>query len=147
MLLLQHKVTGYFIGYLTGYNEAYTLMRDVKVGTGCLQRKEGEARMRRLSLAMLVFTVLAGLLTGCQGKKPVPGDIAGYDEGEQYLSIWVHSIEDTDEGKCYRDRKNLIRSIMVFILRILNLSQEMTVAAVTLIRLMRPLCLGICRMS
>jgi len=26
VLLLQHKVTGYFIGYLTGYNEAYTLM-------------------------------------------------------------------------------------------------------------------------
>lgn len=26
-----------------------------------------------------------------------------YDEGEEYLSIWVHSIEDTDEGKCYRE--------------------------------------------
>lgn len=58
--------------------------------------------MRRLPFAMLVSMLLAGLLTGCQGKKPDPGDIAGYDEGEQYLSIWVHSIEDTDEGRCYR---------------------------------------------
>lgn len=31
-----------------------------------------------------------------------PGDIAGYDDREQYLSIWVHSIEDTEEGQCYR---------------------------------------------
>ena len=59
--------------------------------------------MRRLPLAMLVFVLLVGSLTGCQGKKPDPGDVAGYDEGEQYLSIWVHSIEDTDEGKCYRE--------------------------------------------
>lgn len=59
--------------------------------------------MRRLPLAMLVSVLLVGSLTGCQGKKPDPGDVAGYDEGEQYLSIWVHSIEDTDEGKCYRE--------------------------------------------
>ena len=59
--------------------------------------------MRRLPLAILVTGLLAGLLTGCQGKKPDPGEIAGYDAGEQYLSIWVHSIEDTDEGKCYRE--------------------------------------------
>ncbi len=57
--------------------------------------------MRRLPLAMLVFMLAAGSLTGCGGKKPDPGDIAGYDE--QYLSIWVHSIEDTDEGACYRE--------------------------------------------
>ncbi len=59
--------------------------------------------MRRLALAMLVSMLLIGSLTGCQGKKPDPGDIAGYEEGEQYLSIWVHSIEDTDEGRCYRE--------------------------------------------
>lgn len=59
--------------------------------------------MRRLPLVMLVSMLLLGLLTGCQGKVPAPGDIAGYDEGEQYLSIWVHSIEDTDEGQCYRE--------------------------------------------
>ncbi len=59
--------------------------------------------MRRLPLAMLAAALLVGSLTGCQGKKPSPGDIAGYDEGERYLSIWVHSIEDTDEGRCYRE--------------------------------------------
>ena len=40
-------------------------------------------------------------LTGCS-KTPSPGEIAGYDNGEQYLSIWVHSIEDTPEGQAYR---------------------------------------------
>ena len=28
--------------------------------------------------------------------------VKGYDKGEEYLSIWVHSIEDTEEGQCYR---------------------------------------------
>lgn len=51
---------------------------------------------------MLTLVLLVGSLTGCQSKKPQPGDMSGYDEGEQYLSIWVHSIEDTDEGRCYR---------------------------------------------
>jgi len=44
-----------------------------------------------------------GLLAGCKSGDPKPGDIAGYDEGEKYLSIWVHSIEDTDEGQCYKE--------------------------------------------
>jgi len=48
--------------------------------------------------------VLAALfLSGCQKSTPLPGSITGYDDGEQYLSIWVHSIEDTDEGRCYRE--------------------------------------------
>ena len=39
-------------------------------------------------------------LTGCgQKSDPNPGSKKGYDEGEQYVSIWVHSIEDTDEGR------------------------------------------------
>lgn len=42
-------------------------------------------------------------LTGCGNKEPEPGEISGYDKGEEYLSIWVHSIEDTDEGKCYKE--------------------------------------------
>lgn len=58
--------------------------------------------MRRLLAVMLISVLIVSSLTGCQGKKPEPGDIAGYDEGEEYLSIWVHSIEDTDEGRCYR---------------------------------------------
>lgn len=60
--------------------------------------------MRRLLAVMLISVLIVSSLTGCQGKKPEPGDIAGYDEGEEYLSIWVHSIEDTDEGRCYVGR-------------------------------------------
>lgn len=59
--------------------------------------------MRRLLAVMLASILIVASLTGCQGKKPNPGDVTGYDEGEQYLSIWVHSIEDTDEGRCYRE--------------------------------------------
>lgn len=59
--------------------------------------------MRRLLAVTLAFILITGSLTGCQGKDPKPGDLAGYDKGEQYLSIWVHSIEDTDEGRCYRE--------------------------------------------
>ncbi len=59
--------------------------------------------MRRLWGFILISVLLVQTLTGCQGSKPSPDDIAGYDEGEQYLSIWVHSIEDTDEGRCYRE--------------------------------------------
>lgn len=59
--------------------------------------------MKKLLMTVLLPVILAVLLPGCQSKQPEPGDIAGYDEGEQYLSIWVHSIEDTDEGRCYRE--------------------------------------------
>lgn len=59
--------------------------------------------MKKLLMTVLLPVILAFLLPGCQSKQPEPGDIAGYDEGEQYLSIWVHSIEDTDEGRCYRE--------------------------------------------
>ena len=41
--------------------------------------------------------------TGCQKSEPSPGDKEGYDSGEEYLSIWVHTIEDTDEGRCYKE--------------------------------------------
>lgn len=51
----------------------------------------------------LAFALLSVCLTGCQSSEPKPGEIAGYDEGEQYLSLWVHSIEDTDEGRAYRE--------------------------------------------
>ena len=54
--------------------------------------------MRRRLLYLTVTLFAAACLAGCQQKDPEPGDIAGYDEGEEYLSIWVHSIEDTEEG-------------------------------------------------
>lgn len=53
------------------------------------------------TLTALVLAVL--FLAGCQSSVPKPEDVEGYDEGEQYLSLWVHSIEDTDEGRAYRE--------------------------------------------
>lgn len=53
---------------------------------------------RKASLALLIV----GCLTGCGKKIPQAGSIAGYDSGEEYLSIWVHTIEDTDEGEAYK---------------------------------------------
>ena len=41
-------------------------------------------------------------LTGCS-KTVKPGDVQGYDEGEQYISMWVHTIEDTPEGEAYKE--------------------------------------------
>ena len=58
--------------------------------------------MRRRLLYLTVTLFAAACLSGCQQKDPEPGDIAGYDEGEEYLSIWVHSIEDTEEGQAYK---------------------------------------------
>lgn len=51
---------------------------------------------------LAAFFLAAALLAGCGQKQPEPGEAPGYDEGEQYLSIWVHSIEETEEGQCYK---------------------------------------------
>ena len=59
--------------------------------------------MKKRVLAFLTVTLVALCMAGCQKSIPKPGSISGYDEGEQYLSIWVHSIEDTEEGQCYRE--------------------------------------------
>ncbi len=67
--------------------------------------------MKKRIMAVLAVSILAMNLTGCQKSVPKPGSIAGYDEGEQYLSIWVHSIEDTDEGRCYRESVNEFNNI------------------------------------
>ena len=42
-------------------------------------------------------------LSGCQQKDPEPGDVAGYDPGEEYLSIWSTPLRDTEEGQAYRE--------------------------------------------
>ncbi len=49
------------------------------------------------------FLCVSVLLSGCGQNQPEPGEIPGYDEGEEYLSIWVHSIEETEEGQCYKE--------------------------------------------
>ena len=59
--------------------------------------------MKKPLACLMGAAFLAVCLTGCQKKDPLPGDVAGYDEGEAYLSIWVHSIEDTEEGQAYRE--------------------------------------------
>lgn len=59
--------------------------------------------MRKMKYLLLVGLLIVGSLTGCQKKEVHPGDVKGYDEGEEYLSIWVHSIEDTPEGQVYRE--------------------------------------------
>ena len=64
---------------------------------------ERRREMKRRMMVILAAGLLAAGMTGCQKSTPKPGSISGYDEGEQYLSIWVHSIEDTDEGRCYRE--------------------------------------------
>ncbi|MCI8731603.1 MAG: sugar ABC transporter substrate-binding protein [Lachnospiraceae bacterium] len=58
--------------------------------------------MKRRLMCLAGILLAAGCLTGCQKKQISPGDIAGYDQGESYLSIWVHSIEDTEEGQAYK---------------------------------------------
>ncbi len=57
--------------------------------------------MKKLLYLAATLAVGTLLLCGC-GKNVKPRDVQGYDEGEQYLSIWVHSIEDTPEGQSYR---------------------------------------------
>ena len=59
--------------------------------------------MKKRLLCLIGIVFAAACFTGCQQKDPEPGDIAGYDEGEEYLSIWVHSIEDTEEGQAYKE--------------------------------------------
>lgn len=59
--------------------------------------------MKKRLLCLAGALLAAGCLTGCQKKQVRPGEVAGYDEGEGYLSIWVHSIEDTEEGQAYRE--------------------------------------------
>jgi len=59
--------------------------------------------MKKKLLCAVSVLLAVGCLTGCQKKEVKPGDVAGYDQGEEYLSIWVHSIEDTEEGQVYRE--------------------------------------------
>lgn len=59
-------------------------------------------RWRYLAGTCLALGCLAGSLTGCQRRAVRPGDVPGFDQGETYLSIWVHSIEETEEGQVYR---------------------------------------------
>ena len=41
--------------------------------------------MRKRLLILAGVLLATGCLAGCQQKDPKPGEIAGYDEGEEYL--------------------------------------------------------------
>ena len=56
--------------------------------------------MKKYLSLLLVSVFFFSSFFGC-GKNVKPGDIDGYDEGETYLSIWVHIIEETPEGQAY----------------------------------------------
>ena len=91
--------------------------------------------MKKTKLILLAGLAMAVSMTGCQKKEVKPGDVAGYDEGEQYLSIWVHSIEDTPEGQVYRESVDSFNEkYNGKYLQILNLFREMTAAAAIRIR-------------
>lgn len=59
--------------------------------------------MRKISIVITALLVAfsSATFTGCS-KTVTPGDKIGFDEGEQYISMWVHSIEDTPEGQAYK---------------------------------------------
>lgn len=60
--------------------------------------------MKKLPIFLTALSILTSTvsLTGCS-KTVKPGDVQGYDEGEQYISMWVHTIEDTPEGEAYKE--------------------------------------------
>lgn len=53
-----------------------------------------------VSILAASAVVCMTMLSGCS-RTVSPGDIEGYDEGEQYISLWVHIIEETPEGQAY----------------------------------------------
>ncbi len=59
-------------------------------------------KMKKRFSGAAALSVLLICAAGCGKKQAEPGEIAGYDPGETYLSIWVHSIEETEEGQCYK---------------------------------------------
>lgn len=62
------------------------------------------AMKKWISLAAAAAVCMT-LTTGCS-RTVNPGEKAGYDEGEQYLSLWVHIIEETPEGQAYLESVN-----------------------------------------
>lgn len=44
--------------------------------------------MKKRTVGVLLAAFFAMALTGCGDKQPQPGEVKGYDKGEEYLSIW-----------------------------------------------------------
>lgn len=58
--------------------------------------------MKKAVSVGIASLLMASCVTGCGNKRPEPGDVPGYDPGETYISMWVHTIEDTPEGEAYK---------------------------------------------
>lgn len=54
-------------------------------------------------LCSLILLAIAVNFTGCSLAKTsdVSKNISGFDDGEEYVSMWVHVIEETPEGQAY----------------------------------------------
>ena len=94
--------------------------------------------MKKLPVFLLALSVVASSvsLTRCD-KKVKPGDVKGYDEGEEYISMWC--IQSKIHLKARRTKNQWIVSmkrITENILLILNLFQETIAAAVIRIKSM-----------
>ena len=75
-MLLFSKVTGYIIGYIN----------------------KGVEKVKKL--CSLILLAIAVNFTGCSLAKTsdVSKNILGFDDGEEYVSMWVHVIEETTDG-------------------------------------------------
>lgn len=51
-------------------------------------------------LCSLILLAIAVNFTGCSLAKTsdVSKNISGFDDGEEYVSMWVHVIEETTDG-------------------------------------------------
>ena len=54
-------------------------------------------------ICSLILIVISLSISGCSLNKTseVNKNISGFDKGEEYVSMWVHVIEETPEGEAY----------------------------------------------
>ena len=55
---------------------------------------------KKIGSILLIFILIISLV-GCE-KKIETGSISGFDKNEEYISMWVHTIENTPEGEAYK---------------------------------------------
>ena len=60
---------------------------------------------KKIGSILLIFTFIISLV-GCE-KKVETGSISGFDENEEYISMWIHTIENTPEGEAYKKSVDL----------------------------------------
>ena len=55
---------------------------------------------KKIGSILFILTLIIGLV-GCE-KKIETDSISGFDDNEEYISMWVHTIENTTEGEAYK---------------------------------------------